>query len=82
MKKINDNHSRLRYVSANVPAKLSIKTNPTNAPTPIQYQYEYGKKPRDFKMLTPIVSVPSGVNFGMTRITNVSLLNGGLNKAH
>ena len=55
-------YSRLRYVRARVKAALKSNINPINAPTPIQYQYAYGKNLRDF-----ITSIPNDfVEFGRT----------------
>lgn len=51
---------QLRYVRASVKPKLNSTTYPSKAPVPIQYQYACGKNPRDFRTVTPSVSLEFG----------------------
>lgn len=51
---------QFRNVRASVKPKLNSTTNPSKAAVPIQYQYAWGKNPRDLRTVTPRVSVEFG----------------------
>lgn len=62
---------QFRNVRASVKPKLNNMTNPSKAPVPIQYQYAWGKNPRDLRTVTPSISLEFGT---ACNPTNVSVL--------
>ena len=55
-------------------AALKSNINPINAPTPIQYQYAYGKNPQDIITSIPIDFVEFGRTFSRKTGSDVKQL--------